>query len=275
MAIVSPFLGFIICEAQTEARESNIIGMTNGRVELDACLQDVNVVNRNGRYYAENELFPKLKDERLIELMEANSLFGEASHPISPDLTRQSTIDQRNASHLIKKLWTDKNKVMGRLRAAATRVGDDYQRLILDGMKSAYSLRALGGIQKTAKGNEVKNIKIITWDWVVYPSHRTAYMTNLVDENNISGKVNESGILLESPGLIIPISNDNVVDYIKSKSENIKSIIEDFEFMYDECYYDKSKGMVILKEKDSMDKIYINTESFIQNEILDYCHGIK
>ena len=85
-------IGYIICETASSEPQTPDIAIVNGRVEFPACVQDVNVKNRNGRFYEDKELFPKLKDERLVELINTGNLFGECSHPISQELSRQPII---------------------------------------------------------------------------------------------------------------------------------------------------------------------------------------
>lgn len=262
-------IGYIICEtASSEPTVPKIIQVTNDRANIDACIQDMNIKNRNNRYYSDSELVPQLTAPRTVELLKSNNLFGEAGHPTSSDIARQQTIDPKNLSHLFHKLWVDKNNIMANLSAANTRTGDDFNRLVLGGTKVSFSLRALGSVVNTPKGSEVKNIRIITWDWVVYPSHAKAYMDKIVTESatdtNLVLATNESGLL-------IPISNKSVTDYIKDQSKNIKSVIESFEFMYDNIVLNEQGNMVKLYGKDGA-ILSVHLESHIQNEIMDYCN---
>ena len=116
-------IGYIICEtASTEPTKPEIIDVQNGRVHIETCVQDMEVKNRNGRFYATNQLGPQLDAPRIKELLETGNLVGEAGHPMSNEISRQSTIDPTNMSHLFHKLWTEKNNIMAHVSAANTRV---------------------------------------------------------------------------------------------------------------------------------------------------------
>lgn len=262
-------IGYIICEtASTEPTSPKIINAVNDRVTIEANIQDMNKKNRNGRYYSDSELVPQINSPRINELLKSRNMFGEAGHPTSKDIARQQTIDPKNLSHLFHKIWVDKDNILSHLSAANTRVGDDFNRLILDKTKVSFSLRALGSVTNTSKGAEVKNIRIITWDWVVYPSHASAYMDKIVNESS-----SESNLLLvaNENGLMVPLSNTQVTSYIKDQSKNVKSVIESFEFLYDKIVLNEQANKVTLHGKDGA-VFSINLESHIQNEIMDYCN---
>lgn len=261
-------IGYIICEtASTEPAVPKILKSENDRVNIEAVIQDMNIKNRNGRYYSDSELGPELKSPRLLELLKSRNLFGEAGHPTSTDIARQQTVDPKNLSHLFTKIWTDKNNIMANIQAASTRVGDDFNRLVLDKTKVSFSLRALGSVVNSAKGAEVKNIKIITWDWVIFPSHTSAYMTKMITESTDSTLI----LSTNENGLLLPITDNKVVSYIKDSSKNIKSVIESFEFLYDSITLNEQGNMVKLVGKDG-NVLNIHLESHIQNEIMDYCN---
>lgn len=269
-------LGYIICEAsKTEMSTENVVSDVNGRPTIEGPIQDVNNINRNGRIYADNELVPKLKDDRMVELLESRNLFGEAGHPMSKELSRQQTIDPNNLSHLFEKIWVDGDKIMAHISAADTNVGDNFNRLIKSGTKVAFSLRALGNLVKTSKGSEVKDIRIITWDWVIYPSHKVAYMDKFVNlaesclDNGNQLIMNES-----SSGLLVPITKNIVTDYIKDKSDNLKCATESLEFLYDSITINEAGNMIELVDKTG-DKLCVHLETQIRNEIMDYCSRIK
>lgn len=269
-------IGYIICETSSIAEpvKPTIMGIKNDRVHIETCLQDLNIRNRNGRFYEDKELIPEFESERIKELIAANSFYGEAGHPCSTELARQQTIDPTNMSHRINKIWIDGNRVMGHVSAANTRIGDDFNRIILDDTKVAFSLRALGSVKNTARGAEVKNIRVITYDWVIYPSHKAAYMSKIINGVNESTLL-ESGnnlILTESDkGLIVPITNNKVTDYIKDNSKNVKTVIESLEFLYESISLNEHGNMVTLVDKDN-NKLFIHLESHIQNEIMNHCY---
>lgn len=270
-------IGYIICESSTvnSPKESVIIDNKNGKVVIETVLQDVDVLNRNRRYYAKEELFPALNSPRLKELMEKGSLLGEASHPLSQELTRQQTIDLGRVSHKIMSLKTEGNLIKGIVKATPTKFGEEFNNFILDGTVPAFSLRALGSITNTKRGAEVKNINIITWDWVIYPSHKCAYMEKIVSESagfEVEAKLENSPAYTQNEsGLLVPITNSSVMSYIKNESANINTILQSFDTLYESASVVENGSKVRLMTSQG-DILMVNLESYIQNEIMDYCY---
>ena len=110
----------------------------------------------------------------------------------------------------------------------------------------------------------MKGIKIITWDRVIYPSHPRAYTQGLVTEGC-------SGVLEDNdPGMVIPVTNKNVIDYIKQESTNYKNVLESFELMYDSIEVLNNNSQVKLTDKTG-NIFVVNLESYIQHEIQQAC----
>lgn len=262
-------IGYMICEtAASEPVTPVVVGEKNDRVTIETVLQDMDVKNRNGRYYSEKELKPAIDDKRVKELIGARSFFGEAGHPMSKDIGRQQTIDPTNISHNILKIWTDGNLVKGHVKGTPNKLGKYFNELILDGTKVAFSLRALGTVNNTSKGAEVENIKIITYDWVVFPSHQKAYMQNIVSE---STSFNSQDFQRNNKGIFTPIYNEQVNKYIQQESTNIKTVLESFDMLYESIELVNNGKQVRLMDKEGS-IFMINLESYIQNEIMNYCY---
>lgn len=277
-------LGYIICEtAATESSNSKILNVENNRVVTTACLQDVGVVNRNRRLYSAKELVDKgFKRERFKELLKTRNLFGEAGHPLSKDLSRQQTVMQENTSHIILDAWLEGNKVMGKLVADYGPMGDKYHNNILAGTIPSYSLRALGQVNNNNGVAEVVNINIITWDWVIYPSHKTAYQKEILFDTNDSkkGSVSESNILSENAllleeddnGLIEPITKSGVVDYIRDKSDNFKRISEGFDIVFGKTTIDKTGKKIYIPTLEGH-TVVVRVDDYLQDEIMDFMYS--
>lgn len=261
-------IGYIICEtASSEPTKPTIISEKNGKVEIETILQDMNVKNRNGRYYDEKDLVPAISDPRILELIKTQNFLGECNHPMSKDVSRQSVVDISNASHKILKMWKDGKDIKGVIKGTPTDVGKWFNDFVLDGTEVSFSLRALGSVNNTGRGAEVKNIKIITYDWVVYPSHKRAYMTKVLSESTSFG---EDRFERDGNGIFLPVKNKNVVDYIKQESGNIKSVMESFDLLYNNIEIVNGGKQVQLVDKEGS-KLMINLETYIQNEIMNYC----
>lgn len=259
-------IGYIICEtASSEPAKPNIVGEVNNRVVIEAILQDMEIKNRNGRYYAKSELTPQLTCPKTIEYLNANGMPGEAGHPLSKDLARQQTIDPMRVSHFITKLWTNGNDIMGRVRAARGEAGNTFNDNILDGIKVAFSLRALGTVVNTKNGAEVRNIKVITWDWVYYPSHMRAYQQAIVTESAISSNI----VTDPHNGIFEPFNTTQVKNFITESSANFKTIVESFEFLYKDIRMINPRQVRLIDEEGT--SIVVSLENHVANEIMDYC----
>lgn len=267
--MIDPNIGYVIIETATTSQEYKptiVRSMDKRRVVAEVILQEANEKNRNGRFYDSNELFPQITAPRTQELIQHGELRAENGHPLSKDIQRQSTIDPNNTVAIFLKLWTDGNFIKAHARGTNNEKGEEFNQDLLDGFSPAWSLRALGSIINTGRGAEVKNPKIITWDRVIYPSHPRAYTQGIVSES--------SSIVLpkDDPGMLIPITNNQVIDYIKHESANLKQVMETFEIFYDniELINERFNPQVKLTSRDG--NIYVvNLETYLQNEIQNYC----
>ena len=270
--------------------ETNIVNEDKkGRLIAEVILQKANERNRNGRYYPSEELFPQLTCPRIEEIREAGYLRSELGHPLSKELIRQQMIDDSRTCSTILKLWTEGDYIWGRVRGTNNSFGEAFNEDLKDGCKPAWSLRALGIIVKTENGNEVRHPRIITWDQVIYPSHPEAYTRKVLGESTTMDIIedsqkthlqkifestkmnkNEDLSLFSENGIIIPVTEKNVVDIVTSGSSNLKSIKEMFDFEYDDIsVIDQGKKVQLVSKTEGT--IIVNIEQQIQNEILNYC----
>ena len=201
---------------------------------------------------------------------------AENGHPMSKELTRQQTIDPNNTVAVFLKFWTDGDLVMGQFVGDENSLGAAFDRELRKGRKPSWSLRALGTIKNTNRGAEVKNVKLITYDRVIYPSHDKAYTIGLVNET--CDMITESSKLVlqeNDNGILIPFNNESVKSYIKSESANFKTIKESFDLLYDEIDLINRGTQVRMKDKVG-NSFVVNLESYIHDEIMDYaCSLIK
>lgn len=267
-------VGYVIAEAATGTpRTPQIVGGTEDAPLTEAILQTADEQNRNGRKYLKQDLFPTINCARIKELIAAESMFGENGHPLDKSLTRQQTIDPNNLFCRYHKIWTEGDDVKAIVGAAPTRVGEEFNLGVKAGVKMAYSLRALGRVVSTPQGNLVKDIKPITWDRVIFPSHKGAYDQRvIIGESNIEERPEVELAVAESAtsdGYIIPVTNQVVIKHIQESSNNLKELIESFELMYKSIVLE-SYDKVRLTTVDG-DIFVINLESMIQNDIMDYC----
>jgi hypothetical protein len=270
-------IGWIVNEATEDPIDKPKIIDSNGRrVTAEVILQRMNSKNRNGRFYADKDLAPQLTCPRSKELIKTG--WGmENGHPMSKDLIRQQTIDPNNVVSYLTKVWVEGDFIHGYVRGSNSAIGEAFDQDLRDGFLPAWSLRALGAIENTSRGAEVKGVKIITWDRVYYPSHPEAYTVGIVSESTASGillpktPIPKADKSMNEEGLLAPIVNQQVIDYIKSESCNLKTIEEQFDVFYDSIKLINEGSQVQLTDKNNGSIYIVAVENYIHNEIMDYC----
>ena len=262
---------YIIHEAPITATENRIIGENNGKPIAEGILQDADARNRNGRWYSATDLNSQIKSERTQELLKSGNLKGEDGHPMESELSRQQTIEPKFVSVKYLDVWMEGNLVKARFTGTNTQYGKAFNEDLLDGELPSFSLRALGVMENADGKAYVKNLKIITWDRVIYPSHKRAYTTGIIGPKN---EVHEQAMITESAainGIVIPIMNQQVVSYIKEESANVKDIINTFDTLYESAIICNGGKNVQLNLRDG-NRILVNLEQYIQDEIMNYCY---
>lgn len=286
--MINSAIGNIILETEGIQYGKVVDETKTGKAVAEVILQTADERNRNGRYYSESELFPQLKAPRTVELLEAGYLRAECGHPLTKDLQRQSVIDDTRTCARFMKLWTEGKNVMAHVCGTNSALGKAFDLDLKEGLKPAWSLRALGSVEQTARGCEVRNLRVITWDNVIYPSHQGAYTQRLVSEStdvlsesvdfvlesNLQKLVSESAVIdtndvHNTNGIVIPVVNEDVIRYIQSESANLKFVRECFDFAYSGINVSES-GSKVLLTTNAGDTLVINLESYIHNELMDY-----
>lgn len=270
-------IGSIIIE--TAATDNNIypskiVKEDGDRVIAQGVLQEANAKNRNGRFYDSRDLFPQLTCPRTLELLSTGNMKAENGHPLSKDLSRQQTIDPNNTVAVFQKFWTDGDLVMGTFMGDENDKGSYFDRELRKGRRPSWSLRALGTINNTKRGAEVKNIKIITYDRVIFPSHDKAYTIGLVNESAIVAANEDCKLIMDEndKGMVIPVTNESVIRYIQSESANFKAIKESFDLLYDDIEL-INRGTQV-KLTDRAGSVYmVNLENYIHDEIMTACYN--
>ena len=272
-------IGYIICEsALVEDPKVNIVREDsielpddNGeikkhrRVVAQAILQTAQIKNRNNRIYPRSELFPQLESERTKQLLSHGMMLGEAGHPLDTSLVRQQTINPILTSVRYTKFWTEGNYVWGEFKGTNNEYGETLDRDLREGYIPEFSLRALGSVESTPQGAVVSNLKMITYDQVIFQSDYAAYTRKIVSES-----ANEKEILVpDRKDILHPILNEDVKRYIISESANIKMIKDSFDIFYDTINLSEDGSRVLMLSEDG-DFMSISLEKYIANEIYSY-----
>jgi hypothetical protein len=139
------------------------------KVRLQGKFQKCDEQNNNGRIYPKAILESQVK--AIQEKIGDRSLVGALDHPTN------DAIHLSQASHLITKLWVEKNgDVMGECEILSTPNGKIVEALLNDGVKLGISSRGIGSVTEGIKGKLVnEDFKLITFDLVSDPSTRGAF----------------------------------------------------------------------------------------------------
>ena len=271
-------IGHVILEsAPIEPCDARVISKDgfHGKPVGEGVLQTAEEENRNGRTYLQPDLLKEISCPRTQELISTGNMYAEDGHPMDTSMIRQQTIDPRNRVARFLKIWMDGNDVWGHFTGSNIHLGKAFNEDLLEGQLPSWSLRAMGSLEDIRGRNIVRNLKMITYDRVIYPSHPGAYTKGLVNESagirdTICGKTREQ---IAESGLLIPIIDKDVISYIKSESANLKSVIDQIACLYESVQLiDKNHVQLIAECGDT---IVVNLENHIQNEIEDYCVNRK
>ena len=270
----NPVIANIILEGATTVEDTLITDGNGKRVIAEGTLQDMDVENRNRRIYAKADLIPEINGPRMTELIKAKQFCGEYGHPLSDDLVRQQTIDPKLVCVRFNKVWVEGNLVKARFQGTNNDYGEYFDRDLRDGCKPAFSLRALGAIENVSGKAYVKGIKIITWDSVIYPSHKVAYTSNIVTESALDGTpLYENQIIVpkDDPGTIITLRESDaktVINRLQRESANMDLILNTFDGIYDKISLVNENTIMLTNAMGG--KISVNLENHVQNLIMDY-----
>lgn len=146
--------------------------------------------NWNGRIYRAQNIMNAITRNPLIQHdLKMNTWSGEYGHPLITkndkkgiDLTRQFTIFPPNACWTIANPRIEGDYLVGECTTLAGGYGDMVRDRVLTNFPAQASSRAIGGVDRN--GEVTPDYTLITYDCVIRPSHKTAYMdTNTVKFN--------------------------------------------------------------------------------------------
>lgn len=217
----------------------------DGRFYLtfEAVLQSFGVMNRNRRMYDANNVMDRINNDDYVQsMLRQNSWIGEIDHPTptfsGQELTmnRITNPDPKMSSHFIRSPRLNNNLLEANIQTdSSNENGMNMAIKIIDGkIVPAFSARVLGELTNQT-GRPLVNVrKLVTYDWVFFPSHKEALgrisqpvMESVeVVENEINEKIiffeelakmvanddKETALLCESFGLSI----DAVIGLTKS-----------------------------------------------------------
>lgn len=282
-------VGYIICEETATNVEFKLTAENkNGFVLAEGILQRGNETNRNRRYYPLDELRRAVNAPKQQELVKTGNFKGEAGHPLDKTLARQSKVDPQCEQVWYTKLWMEGDYVKGHFRGTNNDLGRSFNDDLKDGQLPSFSLRALGSLVNENGRMTVRNMQMVAYDRVYYPSHPSAYTQKIITTESagirISPKIfdnfanameqkqikllQEAGQEVTTPNILIPLKQEEVNNFILTESANIREIINTFDVFYESMQYDPNTQQVQMKTRLG-DTIGMSLEKAVSRQIMN------
>lgn len=269
-------IAHIIHESTEEVKEMKMVGEKNNKPVAEGYLQtDLEEKNRNGRIYGTKQIKKEVESDRIQnELIATGNMKGHDGHPSDPNMAVQQTIDPKLCSVKYLKIWMEGPNVKANFTGTNNHLGQAFCQDLLDGEKPSFSLRAIGSVVNKGGAVYVENTRIVTWDRVYYPSHKRAYTTRLLTEaTGLSKAAVDSSVDLynrNGSGILLPITTDDIRQYIKEESQEIHKIIESFDVFFDTMTLIENGTSVQMVTKEG-DVMIVPLGGYIKDEMMRYC----
>ena len=231
-------------------------------VSFDSVLHTFDEINRNQRQYKADNIRECLLTEKIQSLLADNAFYGERDHPtqetengkLTPE--RIQAIWMPNRSHLIKRPRIIGDELQAHIETCAgTDVGVGFAKDIIQGLKPAFSCRAIASMKLINGKPTVIVRRLITYDWVLYPSHKRAHMIS-----SPKGVMKSIKAFTESAmdtvkdvvgDVLIPLQE--ILESVGKTDVNTQMIMESFELTPESlCGFDETHTHAIIKDEDNM-----------------------
>lgn len=198
---------------------------------MEGTFAEFNTTNRNNRVYTK-ELWESVIDSDYVqEMMENNTLFGEADHPED-----RFEISLPEISHVVTDLWIDEDKeeVRGKMDILDTPNGRILKTIVEYGSKIGISSRACGSIEEKEGSDYVKedDYTFFTFDTVSNPGFEKS---RLEVQDLSDGKEDE---IEEENNIDYEAIKEKLIEEIESAREKnlelMRDVVERFKFDEDD-----------------------------------------
>lgn len=277
-------MGMVFIEEQTSPDQNTVKNFDvvdkNGVffVDFETCLHSFDVINRNSRMYEGSNIEECLQTERIQSYLSHGGWFGEMNHPtpeykdkpLSPE--RIQDICMSNTSHKMLNPHIEKNLLVSRVQSdAGTDAGMNLAKKMIQGFVPGFSCRAIAALTLKNGKPVVKVRKIITYDWVLYQSHREAEQIKSTPTKFVSKVANAVREVTEkvhntSRDILIPLKE--ILESAGRTDVNAQMIMESFELDNDSLVgFSKNNQHIIMKDNNNM--IYCNMEPSTRKKVND------
>lgn len=204
---------------------------------FEAILQSFGDLNRNKRMYeAENIMYLIEHDEYIQSMIANNSWCGEIDHPSAQIESQNLTMNRianpclEKTSHYIRRPRLNGNLLEAKIQTdSSTDAGMNMAIKIVDGhIIPCFSARVFGELQQKCGRPVVRVSKLITYDWVLFPSHKLAKakINQPLEESAASFGTELNGRLIYFPQLarMVAESNDETKQLCESFGIGLESV---------------------------------------------------
>nr|DAF63238.1 MAG TPA: Prohead core protein serine protease [Myoviridae sp. ctXXl13] len=259
-------------------------------VEFDAVLHSFDVLNINKRIYQlMNVRDCYNKSDEIQSYIRKNGWFGEMDHPgqdfENMQLTAQRVqkIHMPNRSHkIMNPIFNEStNLLTAKIQTASgTDAGIGMAREIVQGLIPSFSCRSVARMNVQNGKPIVSMRKLITYDWVLYPSHKEATM---IGKPTLRVGQKEK-LLLESANTMLGVepifkkrSKDVCIDmsqfsdfkeFISEFDSNTNVVLESVGCDYNDINTFDTNGNIVINTEGN--KIFVNTNMKTKKKIEDF-----
>lgn len=190
----------------------NVQVVREGKVRWTAKLQLLDEYSYNGKLYKSEPMLQAISEKK--DMIERGGMVGELDHPMDPSDMRILNVLYQNAGHIFREIYNEGNTVYGVLENTSNRVGmDEYALIVKDKIPVGYSLRALGEVRQTKRGQEVySDIDLVTWDCVSNPGYSGCLLQEIIDYKHLESRRKMDDLA-------------NLEEFVHGKSEHRKQLL--------------------------------------------------
>jgi hypothetical protein len=167
---------------------------TDGKVIAECYLQTADEKNQNRRVYPRSVLDQGMK--AIQEKIDNRRFVCELDHPISDNQIRQTTVEYKNASHIVREWWWEGNRIKGVIESLPySASGKILSGLIADHIPVGFSLRGLADVNDAGGAQYVQApLIVISYDAVSEPSHKGSQVTEVRQEGKCMELTHTEGL---------------------------------------------------------------------------------
>lgn len=285
MKLLDNDMGFVFIEEMTSPDENIVknfdVTDKNGIffVDFETCLHSFDVMNRNSRMYRAKNIQDCLNTERIQSYLAHGGWFGEMNHPtpeykdrpLSPERIQDIKMD--NTSHKMLNPHITGNMLVSRVQSdSGTSAGMNLARKMVQGFIPGFSCRAIATMMLENGKPVVIVRKIITYDWVLYQSHREAEQITSTPTKFVSKFANcvqdvKERVENTAKDVMIPLKE--ILESVGRTDVNAQLIMESFDLSTDSLVgFSAGNRHLIMKDVNNM--IYCNIDHDSRKKVNDY-----